>query len=329
MSAAIGEPLLLAPIFDQKPWGGRRLMGYGKSLPDGPIGESLESGAAACIVGGRFNDWTIGRLVERFPHELLGSRGITASGRFGDFPLLIKLIDANEDLSIQVHPDDGQAPADRRGKTEAWLILDAQPGASLITGIDGPLDIDRIEAQLLRRTVRPGDVYFVPAGTVHAIGGGVLLYEVQQASDVTYRLYDWGRPRETHVADALRVARAHGEARRIEPLRLDEQRDMLVACDFFALERWKVAGGWDAAVAAQTDTFRIMTVLDGTVAIGQRLFEMGMSVVLPADMPAAVVRGDGTILVAYVPHIERDVIAPLLAAGHHRAAIDALGIAGE
>jgi mannose-6-phosphate isomerase len=324
--SAIGEPLLLVPEFDPKPWGGRRLAQYGKDLPDGAIGESLESGGAARISGGRFGGSTLAELVRAHSAALLGKLGSAASGEFGDFPLLIKLIDASEDLSIQVHPDDDDAPPGKRGKTEAWLILNAAPGASLITGLAGPLDPTDIASQLIRRTVSPGDVFFVPAGTVHAIGGGVLLYEVQQASDVTYRLYDWGRPRETHLADAERVLRSGGEARQVQPLRIDDRREMLVACRYFALERMSLAGA--ASLSASPDSFRVLTLLGDGFAIDDRQFPHGATLILPADLSTITVQGAGELLIAYVPDVQRDVIAPLIAAGHAREAIAALGLDG-
>lgn len=323
MSTEIGEPLLLAPTFDAKPWGGRRLERYGKTLPDGLIGESLESGGDARIVGGSFDGWSVARLVEAHPEPLLGQLGVAASGKFGDFPLLVKLIDAHQDLSVQVHPDNERAPQGRRGKTEAWLVLDAEPGASLVTGLRGPLDTERIAEQLVRRAVAPGDVYLVPAGTVHAIGAGVLLYEVQQASDVTYRLYDWNRPREMHPADARRVMQAGSEAQRIRPLRIDERREMLVACAYFALERWTMER--PGSLPSNPGSFRVVTVLDGSITIGNRRIPHGSSIILPADLGLTECAGTGSLLVAYVPDLKADVFEPLLVAGHRREDIDALG----
>ncbi|HYI15726.1 MAG TPA: type I phosphomannose isomerase catalytic subunit, partial [Thermomicrobiales bacterium] len=168
----IAIPLLLRPTYDAKTWGGRRLESFGKNLPPGPIGESLESGSGAVIDGGPYDGVTLGDLARTQPEGLLGSRGIAAARGFDDFPLLVKLIDAHDDLSVQVHPDDGSAPAGKRGKTEAWFVLDAQPGARIVSGVRGPIEIDRIQEQLLETVVTPGEVYFVPAGTVHAIGAG-------------------------------------------------------------------------------------------------------------------------------------------------------------
>jgi mannose-6-phosphate isomerase len=315
--------LLLAPSFDEKTWGGRRLESLGKHLPPGKIGESLESGPDAVVDGGPFAGAKLATLARTHARALLGQRGHRAAKPFDDFPLLIKLIDAHEDLSVQVHPDDAHAPAGKRGKTEAWYILDAAPGATIVSGVRGSISIDEIESQLIQTVVSPGDVFFVPAGTVHAIGAGVLLYEIQQASDVTWRLYDWGRLREIHVEAALTTARSELVATQIQPLRIDSTSEVLVACRYFALERRVLADG--DVVAAYPASFRVVTVLDGEARIGDVHLRLGSSAVLPADLPDLPVHGSGTVLLGYIPDLELDIRQPLLAAGHDPASIECLG----
>ena len=322
-SGAVAVPLLLAPSFDAKTWGGRRLETLGKKLPPGRIGESLESGPDAVIAGGPFDGVTLAALARTHAVALLGDRGLAASGKFADFPLLVKLIDANEDLSVQVHPDDSAAPVGKRGKTEAWFILDTGPEARIVTGVSDAIEIGRIREQLVETAVRPGDVYFVPAGTVHAIGEGVLLYEIQQASDVTWRLYDWGRPREIHVDAALGVARPEQHAFRVSPLRVSEGRELLVACRHFALERWRVAGS--QTLPNHPETFRVLTVLDGAVAVGDLDLKRGASAVLPADLGSQPLIGDGALLLGYIPNLETDIRRPLLEAGHDLETIRRMG----
>jgi mannose-6-phosphate isomerase len=278
----------------------------------------------AIIDGGPFDGVTLGDLARTHASALLGRRGQEAAGPRADFPLLVKLIDAHEDLSVQVHPDDDRAPAGKRGKTEAWYILAAEPGARIITGVDGPIQIDRIRQQLIETPVHPGEVYFVPAGTVHAIGAGVLLYEIQQASDVTWRLFDWGRPREIHVGAALAAADHGQSALRIDPCRISADREMLVACSFFALERWTVDGRIE--FPAFPGAFRILTVMNGDLAIGNLQLRQGLTVVLPADLPDGELTGHGVVLVGYIPDLDIDVRAPLLAAGHNLQAIERLGV---
>jgi mannose-6-phosphate isomerase len=319
----IAVPLLLAPSYDAKTWGGRRLESLGKSLPPGKIGESLESGPEAVIDGGPFDGVTLGELSRTHSRALLGRRGVAASGSLNDFPLLAKLIDANDDLSVQVHPDDVSAPAGRRGKTEAWYILDAQPGARIVSGVRGPIQIDRIREQLVETAVQPGEVYFVPAGTVHAIGAGVLLYEIQQASDVTWRLFDWGRQREIHVDAALAAARPQQFATRIIPLRVTDDRDMLVACRHFALERLRVDGS--DSLPSFPEAFRVITVLEGDVTVGGVLVRNGATAVLPADLPEQMLEGHGSFLLGYIPDLELDIRRPLLDAGHDPDSIKRIG----
>jgi mannose-6-phosphate isomerase len=216
-------PLRFHPWLRPMPWGGRLLVDrFGKPAPgDGPLGESWEvsdhplhrSVAAAGPLAGR----SLHDLLRQRPGDLLGR----AAGPDPTFPWLIKLLDARDRLSVQVHPDDEAARRLRPGecgKTEAWLVLDAAPGSRIWAGLRPGVGEQELREALERGTVadclpafapRPGDCVFLPAGTVHAVGGGVLLAEVQQTSDATFRLFDWdrrdaaGRPRALHVEEAL------------------------------------------------------------------------------------------------------------------------------
>ena len=165
----------------------------------------------------------------------------------GDFPLLVKLIQANDTLSVQVHPDDEYARRveNTYGKTECWYILDAVPGATLVCGLNKEYTKEELEAALNGGTladclkyvpVSKGDFVFIPAGTVHAIQGGLRLLEIQEPSDITYRLYDWGRPREIHVAKALEVTKCSAP----EPVR---NFSGVFSCDYFRLEKCVVGTG--------------------------------------------------------------------------------------
>ena len=223
MGQQIG-PVRMHPAFrggKLTPWGGERLKTvFGKEISEVPTGESLE---ISCIPGLESRDDGGRKLT-----ELIEEYGEAYVGRYAGkaFPLLLKLIDAREPLSVQVHPDDayaGENEGGKLGKTEAWLILDCPEGAELVYGIQPGTDPETLEraceqgstvAPLLRRVkVRPGDVCNIPAGTVHAIGAGILLYEIQQSSDVTYRFYDWdrvdqqGKRRELHIRKALDVTK--------------------------------------------------------------------------------------------------------------------------
>ncbi len=342
----IAYPLLLEPQYDRKIWGGRRLETVlGKALPGPePIGESLESGDDAVVSNGPLAGRTLRALVDLDGRGLLGERGRAASEPFCDFPLLVKFIDASGVLSLQVHPDDeGARPRGKRGKTEAWYVVQAEPGSSLITGMSRMAQPDDVrssiedgsfEELLERRKVSGGECLVVAAGTVHAIGAGVLLYEVQQNCDLTYRLYDWGRvdeqgnPRELHLEDALRALRPERHAVPVAPLRIDDWRELLAACRYFALERWTIEGK-RRVVDDRGASFRLISCIRGDLCIQCERsepirLETGRTALLPADLHDAMLDGDGTLLCSYVPDLEDDVVQPLLAVGFTRTQISTL-----
>ncbi|MEM7262948.1 MAG: type I phosphomannose isomerase catalytic subunit [Planctomycetota bacterium] len=239
MSVPSDGLLTFRPHYEERVWGGRRLEGLGRKLPpDVPIGESWElsaiPGRASVVDRGSLAGLPFDELLARAGEQILGDSHRSAAP--GSFPLLLKLLDSQEPLSVQVHPDDalaveieGPGPGSV-GKTEAWVILDAEPGAEIIhgwaDGVDGEEGTRALESaqggrlpselehSLFRWVpVQRGDVVYVPAGTVHALGAGVMLFEFQQSSDLTYRLYDWGRKnsegqgRELHLEKARRVKR--------------------------------------------------------------------------------------------------------------------------
>ncbi len=215
-------PLKMTPFLSERVWGGTKLAAYGKELPaDGHIGESWEiSGhrdGLSTVAGGELAGRTIPQLISEFGAALLGTEVSTEK----PFPLLVKILDANAQLSVQVHPTDEYCAehglADP-GKPEAWLILEARPGARIWRGLAKGTTRKRFEELLTSGNladclhsfeVVAGDCVDLPAGTLHAIGAGIVLAEVQQTSDLTYRAFDWnrtgldGRPRQLHVAEAL------------------------------------------------------------------------------------------------------------------------------
>ena len=228
-------PLKFLPLFKNTLWGGNRLKDYGFRYDPLPrCGElwalSSMEGHESVIANGFLADNTLNEAIEIYMGDLVGDR---VYNRFGSqFPLLVKLIDAAQDLSIQVHPDDNLAR--RRGmpwgKTEMWYILQADPGARLISGFrhdtspeqyQASLDNGTLDNLLLAEQPEPGDVYFIPAGRIHALGKGLLVAEIQQASDCTYRIYDWnrldtnGKPRKLHTdlaIDAIDFSAVQGHA---------------------------------------------------------------------------------------------------------------------
>ena len=214
-------PLKFHPIYKEKIWGGRRFEGlFGRSLPQGLIGESWDVAAhphgTSVVAEGPLQGWDLGQLVRGYGHDLVDEER---------FPLLLKLIDANQDLSVQVHPDDAyvrRQTAEAFGKTEMWYIIHSEPGAWIIWGLRPGVTKKEFSAALHKGgaellaclnkiQVQPGEIYPISAGLVHALGAGVVVAEIQQNSDTTYRVYDWdrldgeGQSRELHVEQALDV----------------------------------------------------------------------------------------------------------------------------
>ena len=192
--------------------------------------------------------------------------------------LLVKFIFTDAALSVQVHPDDAQAPAGQQGKNECWYILDAQPGATIAVGLERAMSVDAlragaldgsIESAVRRLEVQPGDFVSIPAGTIHAIGPGISLLEVQQNSDVTYRLYDFGRPRELHLEDALRVAKRQVYASALHSRAPDEGYFELIDGPFFRLAKLAVGGAVPAGRFASHTL--VLPLTEGASLAGQPL----------------------------------------------------------
>ena len=325
-------PLRLEPYLSRPIWGGHRLAErYGKGAgSSGSIGESWEVWEGDRVVNGPLAGRTLMDLTQAFGTALLGRDApVQQAGRF---PLLIKLIDAAQQLSIQVHPNDQQAQAlehQPNGKTEAWYILDAAPDAKLVYGLAHPIGEEElrrhaadgsIEGDLAELPVSPGDVVFVPAGTIHAIGAGILLYEVQQTSETTYRLYDWqrkgpdGKPRELHLDKGVQVANrepAKDGRRQAQDLGRDGgvQRWGLVRCPYFALGRIVLDGAWICRPAGES--FRAITCIKGGVQLrspgrgwSEEYLDEGESILLPASLDEVDVRpldGQAELLAARLP----------------------------
>jgi mannose-6-phosphate isomerase len=318
-------PLLLERKLDSRIWGGETLGAWlGLAEPPAQLAESWQVYEHNRITAGLFAGRTLAEVTREFGAALVGVRSFERYG--ADFPLLAKFIDAADDLSVQVHPDDAyahsvEAASGFHGKTEAWYILRAAPGANLIHGLAAPSDRQRFAAavadgtlmRLLRRVpVAPGDAVFVPAGTVHAISGGIMLFEIQQKSDLTYRVYDYdrrdaqGNLRELHLEHALDVL-DYGAAppAKVVPQALDDMRTLLVACPYFAMERWELRA--PCGRATSPDSFEILTAIDGGARLdwgdGSLDLRRGESVVLPAALGTYQLRPQpqATLLACYVP----------------------------
>lgn len=350
-------PYCLKAVVKSKVWGGRRMETLlGKQLPAGEkIGETWEAWDGCTIENGPFEGMTLAGLVEKDAETARGILGILGPqvARERRFPLLFKFIDAQEDLSVQVHPDDAQAQAMEGqpfGKTEAWYILDAEPTAHLILGFKQDVAPEAVTSGIQNKTlvdllssvpVEAGDVLFVPAGTVHAITKGIVLAEIQENSDITYRFYDWGRQdktRELHIRQSLAVSAFKRLAYpKIPSLTIKYERyDLryLVACRYFAFERLDV---YETTPSLLTnDRFQILSVIEGKADIlygpdtGPRAVSasQGQTMVLPARLGAYKVsptQQPCRLLRAFVPDLVGDVVNPLLQAGYEASAIARLG----
>ena len=317
-------PLRFQPILRRYLWGGRRLETLGKSLGDGnDYAESWEiadHGAdQSRVIAGPLAGMTLSELVTLHGQALLGRHAPQQQ-----FPLLIKFLDAHSQLSLQVHPDDARAARltpPSRGKTEAWVILAAEPGSYLFAGLRRGIDRALLTHEVARHTCelcveriqpRPGDCYFLPAGVLHALGPGLLVAEVQQTSDVTYRLYDWnrlgpdGKPRALHIEEALdAIDYDFGPVSAARPQPTDRPFvERLVACDKFVLDRWKFS---QKASAGGDQRAHVIMVLSGAVEVAgdpvAAPLETGGVLLLPAGIAAVEMRprGEVVLLDAYLP----------------------------
>ncbi len=244
-------PFRVEPMFVQRVWGTRDLRPWYDKVAEGdPIGEVWLTGDACRVSGGALAGLSLGEVFVQHAEAMLGSAA--AARMDGQSPLLLKVIFAQEKLSVQVHPDDrlAQKYGQPRGKTECWYALAAQPGAEVAAGLRAGVTLQDVEAGVkvgtLERSldvlpVTEGEMIFVDAGTVHAIWPGSVLLETQQNCDLTYRLYDYGRPRELHVAKALEAIRLHTGAGKVTPLELAD-RTVLVDRDYFSVEKIPVDG---------------------------------------------------------------------------------------
>ncbi len=319
-------PLEFRPILKRSRWGGRRFALLGKQLGEkNDYAESWELSDhgedQTHVASGEYKGWSLRRLVEERNTEVFGRHA-----GLKQFPLLIKFLDARDRLSVQVHPDDAQAKKidpDQNGKTEAWVVLDAEPDSRLFAGLrpgvtPGELraaaENGQIESLLHSFEVTPGEVVFIPAGTVHAIGEGILLAEVQQMSDITFRLFDWGwvgsdgTARPLHIEES--IVCTDFERGPVEPIKPDRREhesgltDELVACDHFILRRYILENDFRLE---PEDRFRVLMAVkgNGDLVAGDAAmrFSLGRTCLIPAAAPAVTIHplGELTVLEATLP----------------------------
>jgi mannose-6-phosphate isomerase len=300
-------PLIFEPIYLPKMWGGRRFATlFKRQLPPGEaIGESWEISdrpdAASVVAAGDFAGKTLTELRENYPEELFGEQVDEFRDRF---PLLLKFINAEDPLSLQVHPDNRYALKYENdcGKAEAWYIVDAMPGANITRGFKAgitrdkavkAINKDHLESIVDNFEVAAGDATFISPGTIHGIGSGVVLAEIQQNSDVTYRAYDYnrlspnGKPRELHTDKVIEVLsfRDPGSAK-VKPVKIDHLHSKLTACDHFSMYRYDFR---EPIHEYSINRFRILCNIEGhgTIISPEGLFEdvefhPGTSILIPA-----------------------------------------------
>ena len=322
MTKANIPPLKFRPILKSAIWGGEKIAPFKGIVTDQKqIGESWEisgvKGNESVVDNGPDAGLTLTQMIEKYGAELVGEKNIA---RFGaTFPLLVKIIDAAGDLSVQVHPDDelAQQRHNSLGKTEMWYIVDVDPGAEICAGLAKEIDADEYVARVADNSLpsvlahhesHPGDVFFLPAGRIHSIGAGNLLVEVQETSDITYRIYDFGRvdaatgkPRQLHVEEARDaidytvypdyVTKAGEEVDGVSEL---------VTCGHFSVQRLSFTGE-AKQFAPAADSFTTFTCTEGDLTVTDTMgnsvkLVKGESMLIPANIGQYTVEGVGTVV---------------------------------
>lgn len=332
-------PMKFEPVLKDYIWGGRNLERFGKQLKEEKVAESWEVSChpdgMSVIQNGKFQGRTLQSLIDQFGAQITGNHADSS------FPLLVKLIDANDRLSVQVHPNDEYARIHEgeAGKNEMWYILDAKPGARLIFDVkpgvnrgcfQRAVQEDRVEECLQSIPVRAGSFINIPAGVVHAIGEGIILAEIQQNSNSTYRIYDYhrvdamGNPRPLHLDKAMDVIRFDSEKRRKQYGGLKYiishhfTATVLVANPYFCMELLQVTG--TAALDTQKRQFHIHVCIDGNGTVtwdgGSMEFQRGETFLIPCALGRYILKGNFKTLQAYVPDLQKDIYARLQQMGY-------------
>lgn len=302
-------------------WGGDRISRLKRDVPSrSGIGESWElsamPGMESVVAGGPDNGLTLGQLIARRGAEVVGQRIFEACG--ADFPLLVKIIDAKSDLSVQVHPDDQMARElhGARGKTEMWYVVAADPGARIYCGLRSELSSQQFQAMVRDNTIMdamasypaaPGDVFFVPAGRIHAIGAGTILVEVQQACDITYRVYDYGRldadghPRQLHTDLAARAIDFTVQPDYRTPYDRAAALATIAQCEHFTVMRMRLSAHPQPLPTRPGECAVVMSV-DGDCRISDGaetiLLPALHTALVPAAAAAPAISGTGTAIIA-------------------------------
>jgi len=309
-------PIKFENIYYEKIWGGRDLEKFRQNLPDGNIGESWDiachQNGTGIVANGELKGKSFNEIIEKYGKELLGK-----SYKGEMFPLLVKLINSKDKLSVQVHPNDEYAKKYENsfGKTEAWYVVDAKPGSFLIVGtkdcdketFKNAIDEGTTEDYLNKIEVKKGDSFLINSGLVHAICEGVVIAEIQQNSDITYRIYDYGRPREIHVKKSLEVIDFKLKAINFSSKALEKfdgyDKGILCKSDYFTIEKYIITKKVEEK--SNMDKFFIFTCVDGEGEIisgngfKEKIYK-GDSLLIPATLGEYIITGKLTLLKSYV-----------------------------
>ena len=314
-------PIKFENLYYERIWGGKDLEKFRDNVPEGVIGESWDiachKNGTGKVANGKLKGKGFDEIIKEYGHELLGH----AIDIKKDFPLLIKLITAKDKLSVQVHPDDEYAARVENdlGKTEAWYVVDAEEGASLIIGTKDcdkekfkkAIENENLEPYLNKVEVKKGDFFYVQSGLVHAICEGILIAEIQQSSDTTYRVYDYNRGREIHVEKALDVIDFSLKGENSNGLTVKgDGYDKTYLClgKYFTIQKYDVKTSVNEE--SDIDRFYLFTCVDGEGTIkyagGEEKISMGDSIFIPASLGKYELCGNFTLLKSYVPDVKSE-----------------------
>ena len=307
-------PIRFENLYYEKIWGGRDFKAFRNNMPDMEIGESWDiachPNGIGTVENGEFKGTTFDNLIKKYGHALVGNKL-----NLEKFPLLIKLINSKEKLSVQVHPGDEYAAKyeGEFGKTEAWYVIDAKPGASLIVGtknctkeeFEDAIKNNKVEDCLNKIEVKKGDCFLINSGLIHAICEGVIIAEIQQNSDVTYRVYDYGRPREIHVDKALDVINFDLQCENLngqEEIKYNGySKSIICENQYFGIEKLSISSEYTDK--SDEDKFYMYTCVEGEGVIeGENFLEdikMGDSLLIPASLGNYKIKGELKVLKSY------------------------------
>src|SRR5690625_3043139 len=313
------EPIFLEPVFQERIWGGKKLQTlYGYEIPNDQIGEawviSAHKNGPSKIINGPLAGQSLLKTWEEYP-TLFGKKNAE-----GDFPLLVKILDANNNLSVQVHPDDiyaRQVEGEQYGKTECWYVLDCEEDSEIVYGhsaqsaeeFQQKVDAEQWDELLGRVKVKKGDFFYVPSGTIHAIGKGIVILEIQQSSDITYRVYDYdrkddeGNPRELHIESAIEVTsypHVDEQQEKIERKIDDLVSTQLIAEKYFTVSHWDLNGEVSNPLTAD---YLLVSVINGKgeIIVNGQTFPLkkGDHFIIPATIDSYKLTGKIELMVAH------------------------------